>query len=403
MKESLHIGLVGLGCRGTFLLKDCLLPRPEIQVDAVCDVYEDRCEDAARLVRESGRPEPFTCTDYRQMLARGGLDLVMITAAWEAHVDIACASMRAGIYTAMEVGGAYSVEDCWRLVDTFEETGVPCMMMENCCYGRNELLVLNMVRQGIFGEIVHCQGGYRHDLRSEIAFGRENRHYRFRNYLNRNCENYPTHELGPIANVLNINRGNRMLSLVSVASKSAGLHDYLLREKGPEYDASSMRFAQGDVVTTIIRCAHGETICLTLDTTLPRAYSRAFHVQGTRGMYMEDNRSIFIDGKDNAYDFKWKERWNSIEEYREEYEHPLWRDFLTEGIHGGHDGMDWLTTGALFDAVRAGAPAPIDVYDAAAWRSITALSEESISCGGAPVAIPDFTRGKWMHRSPWKP
>ena len=181
VKESLHIGLVGLGCRGTFLLKDCLLPRPEIQVGAVCDVYEDRCEDAARLVRESGRPEPFTCTDYRQMLARGGLDLVMITAAWEAHVDIACASMRAGIYTAMEVGGAYSVEDCWRLVDTFEETGVPCMMMENCCYGRNELLVLNMVRQGIFGEIVHCQGGYRHDLRSEIAFGRENRHYRFHN------------------------------------------------------------------------------------------------------------------------------------------------------------------------------------------------------------------------------
>ena len=194
-----------------------------------------------------------------------------------------------------------------------------------------------------------------------------------------------------------------MLSLVSVASKSVGLHDYLLREKGPDYDASSMRFAQGDVVTTIIRCANGETICLTLDTTLPRAYSRAFHVQGTRGMYMEDNRSIFIDGKDNAYDFKWKERWNSIEEYREEYEHPLWRHFLTEGIHGGHDGMDWLTTGALFEAVRTDAPAPIDVYDAASWRSITALSEESISCGGTPVAIPDFTRGKWMHRKPWQP
>ena len=202
--------------------------------------------------------------------------------------------------------------------------------------------------------------------RDEIGFGRENRHYRFRNYLSRNCENYPTHELGPIANVLNLNRGNRMLSLVSVASKSVGLHDYLLREKGPDYDASSMRFAQGDVVTTIIRCANGETICLTLDTTLPRAYSRAFHVQGTRGMYMEDNRSIFIDGKDNAYDFKWKERWNSIEEYREEYEHPLWRHFLTEGIHGGHDGMADLSdlcgsghaTGGRGGAVSSGGKRP---------------------------------------------
>ena len=402
MKDTLHIGLIGLGCRGQALLKDCILPRREICLDAICDVYPDRCEAAVRVAREGGRPAPRAYTDYRELLRAGGLDLVMITAAWEAHVDIACAAMRAGIYTAMEVGGAYSVADCWRLVDTFEETGVPCMMMENCCYGRNELLVLNMVRQGLFGEIVHCQGGYRHDLREEIAFGRENRHYRFYNYLHRNCENYPTHELGPIANVLNINRGNRMVSLVSMASKSAGLHDYLLREKGPDYDASSLQFAQGDVVTTLIRCAHGETIALTLDTTLPRAYSRAFHVQGTRGMYMDDNRSVFLDGKDNAYDFKWQQRWNSVEEYRSQYEHPLWRAFLQEGVQGGHNGMDWLTTGALFSAVREGRPAPIDVYDAAAWRSITALSEASIAAGSAPVAIPDFTRGKWMHRHPWE-
>ena len=165
--------------------------------------------------------------------------------------------------------------------------------------------------------MVHCQGGYRHDLREEVSTGREMRHYRFRNYLYRNCENYPTHELGPIANVLDINRGNRMLTLVSVASKAAGLHEYLLREKGPDYDAAKMNFAQGDVVTTIIKCARGETICLTLDTTLPRAYSRGFHVQGTKGMYMEDNKSVFLDGKDDEYDFKWNERWNSAEEYRE--------------------------------------------------------------------------------------
>ena len=270
-------------------------------------------------------------------------------------------------------------------------------------YDRIDRRVELMVRQGLFGEVVHCQGGYRHDLREEVSTGREMRHYRFRNYLYRNCENYPTHELGPIANVLDINRGNRMLTLVSVASKAAGLHEYLLREKGPDYDAAKMNFAQGDVVTTIIKCARGETICLTLDTTLPRAYSRGFHVQGTKGMYMEDNKSVFLDGKDNEYDFKWNERWNSAEEYREKYDHPVWKKYLAEGVRGGHDGMDWLVFRSFFDAAKAGAPAPIDVYDAAAWMSISCLSEQSVAMGGAPVAIPDFTNGKWMERAPWQP
>ena len=175
----------------------------------------------------------------------------------ESHLNLACDAMRAGKYTAVEVAGAYSVEDCWKLVRTHEETGVPCMMLENCCFGRDELMVLNMVRQGLFGEggalpgrlPPRPAGGGLHRARM--------RHYRFRNYLYRNCENYPTHELGPIANVLDINRGNRMLTLVSVASKAAGLHEYLLREKGPDYDAAKMNFAQGDVVTTIIKCARG--------------------------------------------------------------------------------------------------------------------------------------------------
>lgn len=277
------------------------------------------------------------------------------------------------------------------------------MMLENCCYGRDELMVLNMVRQGVFGEIVHCQGGYRHDLRDEIAGGRENRHYRFRNYLHRNCENYPTHELGPIANVLDINRGNRMLSLVSVASKAVGLHEYLVREKGEGYDASRMQFMQGDVVTTIIKCAHGETICLTLDTTLPRAYSRGFHVQGTKGMYMEDNKSIFLDQKDNAFDFNWQERWNNIAEYQGQYDHPVWKAYQEEGIRGGHDGMDWLVVRAFFDAAKKKLPVPIDVYDTAAWMCVSGLSEQSIAMGGMPVAIPDFTNGRWMQRKPWEP
>ena len=173
------------------------------------------------------------------------IDAVVIMASWESHLNLACDAMRAGKYTAVEVAGAYSVEDCWKLVRTHEETGVPCMMLENCCFGRDELMVLNMVRRGLFGEVVHCQGGYRHDLREEVSTGREMRHYRFRNYLYRNCENYPTHELGPIANVLDINRGNRMLTLVSVASKAAGLHEYLLREKRPGLRRCKHEFCPG--------------------------------------------------------------------------------------------------------------------------------------------------------------
>lgn len=398
MSDRLKVGVIGLGKRGVCLLETCILPQPEVTVLAVCDVYEDRGRQGAELVARAGQETPFVTTDYQEVLAMPEIEAVFILTSWESHINLACDAMRAGKYVAMEVAGAYSLDDCWRLVRTYEETGVPCMMLENCCYGRDELLVTNMVRQGLFGEIVHCQGGYRHDLRNEIAFGRETRHYRFRNYLNRCCENYPTHELGPIAKLLNINCGNRMVSLVSVASKAVGLHEYLMREKGPDYDASRARFMQGDVVTTIIRCAHGETICLTLDTTLPRAYSRAFHVQGTKGMYMEDNQSIFLDEQDNRFDFTWRDHWGNVEQYRAQYEHPIWQEYLREGVRGGHDGMDWLVIRAFLKAVREHTPVPIDVYDTASWMCISCLSEQSVAMGGAPAAIPDFTNGKWMQR-----
>ena len=213
-----------------------------------------------------------------------------------------------------------------------------------------------------------------------------------------NCENYPTHELGPIAKVLNINRGNRMVSLTSTASCARGLNEYLKREKGEEYDITNFPFAQGDVVNTVIKCAHGQTIYLVLDTTLPRYYSRNFTVRGTKGMFREENRSVFLDGVHNKYDFDWKPMWNNVGEYREEYDHPIWKKFLNDGVRGGHGGMDTLVFDAFFGALMEGRPMPIDVYDMAAWMCITALSEQSIALGGAPVAIPDFTNGAWTNR-----
>lgn len=399
MEEQLNIGIIGLGGRGLNLLEACVLPRKNIKVLAVCDSYEDRRLAAAQSVVKAGQTRPLIYADYRQVLDQE-LDAVLISTGWTPHIDIACEAMYAGKYVACEVGASYSIEDCWRLVRVHEDTGMHCMMLENCCYGRYELMVLNMVRQGLFGEVVHCQGGYRHDLRDEVAHGRENRHYRFDNYLHRNCENYPTHELGPIAQVLNINRGNRLLTLNSVSSKAAGLREYLNAEQGPNGKDAGLKFAQGDVVTTIIKCAHGETISLTLDTSLPRYYSRGFHVQGTRAMFCEDNLSLFLDGEHNKFEFRSRQLWGNAETYLERYEHPIWQEYLKTGIKGGHDGMDWLEFDAFFQAVIDNAPAPIDVYDMAAWMSVSALSEASIAQAGAPVPFPDFTNGKWMSRKP---
>ena len=396
MKKQLKIGVVGLGNRGYDLLST-LLPMEDVVIAAICDLYEDRRERAVKKVEAAGSA-PFSTDDYRELLAVKELDAVIVPTSWTDHVSVAVDAMRAGKYVGIEVGGAYSLEDCWSLVRAYRETGVPCMMMENCCYGREELMVLDMVKKGLFGEVIHCEGGYHHDLRSEISYGRENRHYRLDNYRNRNCENYPTHELGPIAKILNINRGNRMVSLTSTASKARGLHEFILREKGEQYDLANCNFVQGDVVTTTISCAHGETIVLTLDTTLPHAYTRGFRVQGTKAQYMEDNNSLFIDGIHNPYEFSWKEQWNNVEQYRKQYDHPLWQNY-TPGS-SGHGGMDYLVLRAFFDSVKRGVQTPIDVYDAAAWMSVSALSEDSAAMGGHPVAIPDFTSGRWIHREP---
>ena len=190
-----------------------------------------------------------------------------------------------------------------------------------------------------------------------------------------------------------------MLSLSSMASKASGLREYI-KEKKPEDKAlQNTVFQQGDVVNTMIRCSNGESILLTLDTTLPRAYSRGFTVQGTKGMYMEDNASIFLDGDEGAKDhFEWKKQWGNVERFRTQYEHPLWKDYLKSGVKKGHGGMDYLVFSDFIRCLQENLPMPIDVYDMASWMSISALSEESIALGGQPVAIPDFTNGKWMKR-----
>ncbi len=405
--DIVRIAVIGLGQRGVQILRDVLLKMGDVRVTAVCDSYEDRVQDAAKMIVEAGQEEPFQTTDYREVLTCGKVDAIGIYTAWDMHVEIAIASMRAGIAVACEVGSEYSLDNCWRLVHTYEETRTPFMFMENCCYGKDELLATSMMRRGLFGEVVHCAGMYSHNLRREVAQGIQNRHYRFRNYRARNCENYPTHELGPMAKLLNINRGNRMVSLTSVASKAAGLKAYIEETKDKvaySDEVLNANFKQGDIVQTIITCENGETMLLTLDTTLPRFYSRGFTVRGTKGLYMQETNTVYIDGvhKEDWSDThrNYETLLNNAVQYEEEYLPSIWKDITEEAKAVGHGGMDYFTHRAFIEALKNGTPMPLDVYDAASWLAVSVLSEQSIRGGGAVQQIPDFTNGKWLIRAP---
>lgn len=400
MKEKLRLAIIGLGNRGTSMTST-LLGMPDVEITAVCDVYEDRIEKikAALVSRDGyGSKTVFSSTDYRLLLVRDDVDAVMVFTSWDTHIPICLDAMEAGKPVACEVGGANTVQQCWELVRTYERTRTPIMMLENCCYGKNEMLILNMIKKGLFGELVHVGGGYKHDLRDEVATGHETRHYRLDNYMHRNGELYPTHELGPLAKYLNINRGNRMLMLTSMASKARGVSRWITDNKGRDYENAEYHFAQGDVVTTCIKCAGGETIVLTHDTTLPRGYSRGNLVQGTLGTWSEDNGGILIEGMGKGGSYS--HRFIPVKEFYAEHMHPLWREYEAGRISGGHGGIDYLVLRAFIESVKNETPMPIDVYDMASWMAITALSEDSVAMGSMPVAIPDFTCGKWMHREP---
>ena len=401
MKEFVNIGMIGISGRGSGMLRE-LLKCDGVRVPAVCDKYEDRAENGKKIVEEATGTTPDVYLDHKELLARDDLDAVFVATTWITHARIAIDAMRAGKLVAMEVGGAASVEECWQMVRASEETGKFCMLLENCCYDRKEMAIFNMVKQGIFGEIIHMQGGYQHDLRDEISLGRENRHGRLYNFQHRNGELYPTHQLGPISKVLEINRGNRYLSVSSFATKSRGLNLWIKENKGEDYDLANYPFNQGDIVTTVLRCANGETVVLTHDCSLPRHYSRAYRVQGTKGLYMEDGNTLFIEGLTKHEEGNWMHPGEDFDNYLEQFEHPLWKKYQKDGVHEGHGGMDYLVLSAFAESVRLDAKPPIDVYDAAVWMAVTCLSEQSIAIGGAPVPFPDFTNGMWIDREPYR-
>ena len=399
------LGLIGLGPRGetlTAALKDI----DDIEIVAICDYKTELIEKFLGIFKKNGKALPKTFTDYRKMIADPEVEGVLVPTSWNSHLGIAAEAMAAGKYAGIEVGGASSIDELWELVHAAEKTGVSCMMLENCCYGRNELMVMNMVRQGLFGETVYAEGGYQHDL-SEMGYGVERGHERAIHNFYRCGDLYPTHQLGPIAKTFNINRGNRFLSLTSSATKGIGFNQQALAKYGHDGKWGDVKFAQGDVVTTVIKCARGENIVLTHCVSLPRPYSRHAVIQGSNGLWSEDCNGIYIEGiskktfpLDIAGNPYCVHHWDPVDKFYKKYDHPIWKEYLKNGVVGGHGGMDGLVLSAFANAIRTGKPTPIDVYDVAAWMATTTLSEQSIALGSAPVAYPDFTNGKWITRGP---
>ena len=391
--DKMKLALIGLGQRGTRLYYAAIKNRADVEIVALCDNYEKRLgEFAAMLEKEDGKKR-LTYTDFRKCIDESGCDCVIVSAAWDAHIEITMYAMERKVAVGCEVGGAYSIESLWELVRCYERTKTPVMMLENCCYSRMELLALNMKRKGLLGEIVHLEGAYRHDRREEVATGEEKHHYRLLQYLNRNCENYPTHELGPIAKIVDINCGNKFDTLYSVWSKSVGMENYVAAKNIEKLKGK--RFAQSDAVTTVIKCRNGETITLNLVTSLARYYSRSFLVEGTKGLVCEENQSVFLEQDFPDEYFDWRSHFGNVEEYYKRYDHKLWVGGVNE--IGEHSDIDKIVVDEFFDAVKNGTPMPIDVYDMASLMAVSVLSEQSIASGQV-VTFPDFTDGKWITR-----
>jgi predicted dehydrogenase len=376
LARNIKIGIAGTGSRGLFLLT-LLCSLEGVSVTGVCDLYEDR-RLAALGTAAAARPGVAVkaYADYRELI-KSGIDAVIVATSWDTHIPIAVYAMEEGVIPGIECGGASSLDECRRMVRASETTGVPLMFLENCCFGREEMTVLNMIRQGRFGRIVHAAGGYQHDIRELVASRHGGRQDRFESYMHRCAEIYPSHELGPIMKYLDINRGNRFVSLVSMASPAKGMDAY-----------NGEHAVQGDITTTLIKCARGETVTLTYDTTLPRPYSRGGQVRGTKGIWTEDTASVYFEDTGT----------HPFSEYTDnpETEHPVWTSYRKEGVKTGHGGMDYLVLREFTDCVKEGRPFYMDVYDAAVLMAVTVLSEQSIASGSRPVAFPDFTDGGWI-------
>jgi hypothetical protein len=394
-REYVRLGIIGVGGRGTSLLHD-LLAIEKVQITAICDLVPEKVARAQKAVTDAGQPQPsgFSKNEWDfKNLNQLDLDIVYIATPWNWHVPMALDAMKNGKHAAVEVPATSTLQECWDLVDTSEATRKHCVILENCCYGASEMMVLGMVRDGMFGTITHAEAAYLHDLRRILTSNEGEGLWRRFPHMQRNGNLYPTHGLGPVAHYMDIHRGDRFDYMVSVSSCEASLSAYVKANFADGDSKRSEKYICGDMNTSIIKTVRGRTILLQHDVVNPRPYSRLNSISGTKGAFADYPARVFVDGQG-------KEEWESIDGFREKYEHPLWKTTgdLARKM-GGHGGMDYIMNYRLMDCIKRGLPPDIDVYDAAAWSAPTPLSEKSVAENGASQKFPDFTRGKWEAQS----
>ena len=402
--SKVRVGFVGIGARGIGAVAR-LAKIQDVEIVAICDLKDDALKKAQNVIKRNGRPaaKEFTGDDYAwKKMCDLDLDLVYNCTPWTWHTPISVYAMEHGKHAAVEVPAAITVEESWQLVETSERTGKHCMMLENTCYDFFELMTLNMVRQGVFGELTHAEGAYIHELCGIMEYWKK---WRLKQNQDKNGNLYPTHGLGPVAQCMNINRGNQFDYMVSISSKEAAFSDWAKRAKKDQYVGQKFR---GDMNTSIIKCKKGETIMIQHDISTPRPYSRIHMLQGTRGCARKwpDSRTIHktLFGKIALQNVDNGHRWLNTDEMRKiqtKYGHPLVNTIgeLAKKV-GGHGGMDFMMDYRLIYCLKHGMPLDQDVYDAAAWSVLFPLSQESVGKRGASLDMPDFTRGKWKTNTP---
>jgi hypothetical protein len=404
--EKVRVAVIGLH-RGMEHVRSCLGTEFS-EVVAICDLKDARAQAAADACEKARgkRPAVYSGTEsvWETMVGRDDLDAVYVATPWAWHVPMALRAMERGKHAFVEVAAALTVDDCWRLVDTSERTRRHCVMLENCCYGENELFVLNLARQGVFGELTHAECGYIHDLR-EVLFELGSEGDWRRDYHRTMDGNlYPTHGLGPVAQYLGIGRGDQFKTLVSASSAEAGLTRYRDLKQPNDGRHASEKYVCGDMNTSVIRTELGRTIMLQHDVVNPRPYSRINALSGTAATFFDYPARLAVNdpakyGLNSKGPHEWLDE-KDLAAMRGVFTHPLWASLSARAAGAGHGGMDYVMNWRLLDCLRRGATPDSVVYDAAAWSSVIELSVRSVAGGSAPVAFPDFTRGLWREMRP---
>lgn len=402
--ETVRIAVIGVGMRGSDAVRR-LLQLEGTKILAICDPVEEHVKESNKTVTDAGHPAAAEYTgleDWRKVCERDDIDLVYSCTPWYLHTPIAVYAMKCGKHIATEVPAAMTLDECWQLVDTAEQTQRHCMMLENCCYDFFEMATLNMARNGVFGEILHGEGAYIHDLRW-LKFAAENKggyyhQWRLEYSKKHNGNLYPTHGLGPVAQIMGINRGDRFDYLTSMSTKQVGLSLYAAEKFGADSPEARQPYTLGDMNTTLVHTVNGHTLKIQHDTTSPRPYNRIHLISGTKGMAVKyPQPSIALEP--SAHEFLKKEDFDAL---MKQYEHPLARQIGEKARKvGGHGGMDFIMDYRLIYCLRKGLPLDQDVYDAATWSSLVQLSEISVEKKSRSVEVPDFTRGAWKTAQPW--